>query len=164
MKAAERKGLQVTALIPGEAFKVGEAECSILAPVFEGYDKENNYSVVMKLRYGNTSFLFTGDAESVSEKDMMRRGYDLSANVLKLGHHGSIRSTTSEFLDRVSPQYAVISVGKNNSYRHPHKSTMKKLKEKKIKVYRTDENGTIIAVSDGKRIVFDKNPGSYNYK
>jgi competence protein ComEC len=129
-----------------------------------GYKELNNYSIVIKLQYGKTSFLFTGDAEGLSEKEMMRRGFDLSANVLKLGHHGSIRSTTNEFLDRVNPKYAVIMVGKNNNYRHPHKRTMEKLKAKGIKVYRTDENGTITAASDGENITFDKNPGSYKYK
>lgn len=164
MHAVRKKGLQITAPISGETFNLGEAVCTILAPVFNGYEKENNYSIVIKMQYGNTSFLFTGDAESVSEREMMRRGYDLSANVLKLGHHGSIRSTTDEFLDRVKPQYAVISVGKNNKYRHPHKSTLKKLKAKGIKVYRTDENGTVVVVSDGENIIFDKKPGSYKYK
>jgi competence protein ComEC len=118
----------------------------------------------MKIQYGNTSFLFTGDADSLSESEMMRRGLDLRATVLKLGHHGSIRSTTDEFLNRVNPKYAVISVGKRNNYRHPHKSTMKKLKTKGIEVYRTDENGTVIAASDGENITFNKKPGSYNYK
>jgi competence protein ComEC len=118
----------------------------------------------MKLKYGKTSFLFTGDAEALSEKEMIKRCLDLSADVLKLGHHGSIRSTSDEFLEKVNPRYAVISVGRNNPYRHPHTRTTEKLKKKGIKVYRTDENGTIIAVSDGENITFDKKPGSYNYK
>lgn len=163
MQAVRKKGLQVTAPVSEQTFNLGEALCTILAPVSRGYEKLNNYSIVMKLQYKNTSFLFTGDAESVSEREMMRRGFDLSANVLKLGHHGSIRSTTNEFLERVNPQYAVIMVGRNNNYRHPHKRTMEKLKAKKIKVYRTDENGTIVAVSDGENITFSKKPGSYNY-
>ena len=163
MNEVSKKGLQVTAPVPGQIFKLREAECTILAPVNRGYENLNNYSVVIKVKYGNTSFLFTGDAESVSEKEMMRRGYDLSANVLKLGHHGSIRSTTDKFLERVNPQYAVIMVGRKNNYRHPHKRTMEKLKAKGIKVYRTDENGTIVAESDGKNIIFNNRPGSYNY-
>jgi competence protein ComEC len=164
MKAANKKGLQIAVPVSGDTFKLGEAYCTILAPIFNGYEKENNYSIVMKLKYGKTTFLFTGDAEALSEKEMIRRGIDLSANVLKLGHHGSIRSTSDEFLDRVNPQYAVISVGRNNHYRHPHKRTMEKLRKKGIKVYRTDESGNIMAVSDGETITFDKKPGSYNYK
>jgi competence protein ComEC len=163
MEAVRKKGLQVTAPVSEEVFNLGEAVCTILAPVSMGYEKLNNYSIVIKLQYGNTSFLFTGDAESVSEREMMRRGFDLSADVLKLGHHGSISSTSDEFLDRVNPQYAVIMLGRNNNYRHPHKRIMEKLKVKKIKVYRTDEKGTVVAESDGEKIIFNKEPGSYNY-
>lgn len=162
--AISKKGLQITAPVPEQSFNLGEAVCTILAPISLGYEQSNNYSIVIRMQYGNTSFLFTGDAESISEREMMRRGLDLNSDVLKLGHHGSIRSTTAEFLERVNPQYAVIMVGKNNNYRHPHKRTMEKLKGKGIKVYRTDENGTIVAVSDGKNIIFNKKPGSYNYK
>lgn len=164
MRAVRKKGLQVIIPVSEQSFNLGEAVCTILAPVNMGYKELNNYSIVIKLQYGKTSFLFTGDAEGLSEKEMMRRGFDLAANVLKLGHHGSIRSTTGEFLDRVNPQYAVIMVGKNNNYRHPHKRTMEKLKAKGIKVYRTDENGTIVSISDGENITFDKKPGSYKYK
>jgi len=161
--AVRKKELQITPPVAGESFKLGDASCTILAPVSSAYEKINNYSIVIKLKYGNTSFLFTGDAESLSEREMMRRGFDLSADVIKLGHHGSIRSTTDEFLGRVNPKYAVIMVGRKNNYRHPHKRTMEKLKAKGIKVYRTDEHGTIIAVSDGKSIIFNKNPGSYRF-
>lgn len=164
LKALDKKGLQITAPVAEQSFKLGDAVCTILAPIFSGYERENNYSIVIKLKYGKTSFMFTGDAEVVSEKEMMRRGFDLSADVIKIGHHGSIRSTTDEFLNRVNPQYAIISVGKRNSYRHPHKRTMEKLKKKGIKVYRTDENGTVVATSDGEKITFNKKPGSYNYK
>jgi competence protein ComEC len=164
LNAADKKRLQIAVPVSGETFKLGDADCTILAPVFSGYEKENNYSIVMKLKYGETSFLFTGDAEALSEKEMIKRCFDLSADVLKLGHHGSIRSTSDEFLEKVNPKYAVVSVGRNNHYRHPHKRTMDKLKKKGIKIYRTDENGTVTAVSDGKKITFDKKPGSYNYK
>jgi competence protein ComEC len=164
MNAANKKNLQITVPVSGETFKLGDADCTILAPIFSGYEKENNYSIVIKLKYGKTSFLFTGDAEALSEVEMIKRCLDLSADVLKLGHHGSIRSTSDEFLEKVNPQYAVISVGRSNHYRHPHKRTMEKLKKKGIKVYRTDENGTITAVSDGESITFDKKAGSYNYK
>lgn len=155
-KAAEKKELKFQAPVSEESFKLGEAQCTILAPVSMGYDKLNNYSIVIKLTYKDTSFLFTGDAEAESEREMMRRGFDLSANVLKIAHHGSIRSTSNEFLERVKPQYAVIMTGKGNKYSHPHKTTLKRLKAHGVKVYRTDENGTIVVESDGKNLTFDK--------
>jgi competence protein ComEC len=164
LKAVNRKNIQITEPACGETFELGDAICTILAPVSKGYEKLNNYSIVIKLQYGETSFLFTGDAERISEKEMMRRGFDLSANVLKVSHHGSISSTSTEFLNRVCPQYAVITAGRGNNYRHPHKSTLRKLKDMGIKVYRTDESGTIVAVSDGKNISFNKKPGSYLYR
>lgn len=162
--SVKNKGLSITESVAGETFKIGDADCTILAPASMGYEKLNDYSIVIKLKYGNTSFLFTGDAESTSEHEMMRRGFDLASDVLKLSHHGSASSTCKEFLNRVNPKYAVLIAGRDNEYFHPHKTTMKKLKEKKIEVYRTDESGTIVATSDGKSIYFDKNPGSYFYK
>jgi competence protein ComEC len=164
MQSLKNKNIQVTEAASGETFNLGNGICTILAPVSRGYEKLNDYSVVMKLQYGETSFLFTGDAESISEKEMMRRGFDLSANVLKLAHHGSISSTGNEFLNRVCPQYAVITAGRNNNYRHPHRSILIRLKNMGIKVYRTDESGTIIAESDGRNISFNKKPGSYLYR
>ena len=104
-----------------------------------------------------------GDAEAVSEKEILAKGFDIKADLLKVGHHGSSSSTTQEFLNAVNPKYAVISVAKGNDYGHPHKPTMDKLKAKGIKVYRTDELGTIVATSDGKSITFNTKEGSYNY-
>lgn len=164
LMAVKSKNLQIIEPTSGETFNLGDGICTILGPVSRGYEKLNNYSVVIKLQYGEISFLFTGDAEDVSENEMMRRGFDLSANVLKLAHHGSISSTSKEFLNRVCPQYAVITAGKNNNYRHPHKSILNRLKTMDVKVYRTDENGTIVAVSDGRNISFNKKPGSYEYR
>lgn len=160
----KNKNLEISEASAGLTFKIGDAICNLLAPNSMGYEKINDYSIVIKLQYGNTSFLFCGDAESTSEKEMMRRGIDLSADVLKLGHHGSASSTSKEFLNRVNPKYAVLTAGQGNKYYHPHKSTMNRLKDKSIKVYRTDESGTIIAVSDGQNISFNKKTGSYSYK
>ncbi|MDP4090071.1 MAG: ComEC/Rec2 family competence protein [Bacillota bacterium] len=162
--AADRKGLSFSEPISGENFKLGGATCTILAPISRGYEKLNDYSIVIKLQFEKTSFLLTGDAESTSEREMMRRGYDLSADVLKLGHHGSISSTGREFLERVNPKYAVLCTDKENKYKHPHLSTMKKLKARNIKVYRTDEAGTIVVTSDGEKISFNVPHGSYNGK
>ncbi len=107
--------------------------------------------------YGNNSFLFTGDAEDVSEEEMLDKGYNVKADLLKVGHHGSNSSTTPSFLKAVSPKYAVISVGKGNDYGHPTQATLDKLNNAGIQIYRTDELGTIIATSDGNNITLDKN-------
>ncbi|WAG61257.1 ComEC/Rec2 family competence protein [Clostridium estertheticum] len=162
VNAIKSKGLKVSAPTPGESFKLGEATCTILAPNGSGYKDTNNDSIVIKVSFGGNSFLFTGDAEDVSENEMLSKGYDLKADVLKVGHHGSNSSTTQKFLDAVNPKYAVISVGKGNDYGHPVQSTMDKFKNKNIAVYRTDENGTVIATSNGKDISFNVKPGSYN--
>ena len=162
VNAIKSKGLRVTAPVPGQSFKLGGATCTILAPNGSGYENVNNESIVIKVTFGNNSFLFTGDAEDVSEKEMLSKGYDLKADVLKIGHHGSSSSTTQGFLNKVSPKYAVVSVGKN-SYGHPNKENMDRLKAKNISVYRTDECGTIVATSNGTNITFNVKPGSYSY-
>lgn len=160
--AIKNKGLKITAPAAGTTFDIGEAKCTVLAPNSSSYDDLNNYSIVIKLEYGQTSFLFTGDAEDVSEREMLSKKFDLSADVLKIGHHGSESSTTPAFLDAVNPSFAVIMVGKGNDYGHPHKTVMDRLKAKGVTVYRTDENGTIIATSDGTNISFNTQPGSYS--
>ncbi|MBC2580852.1 hypothetical protein HGI79_11235 [Clostridium sp. DJ247] len=121
----------------------------------------NDYSIVIKLTYGSNKFLFTGDAETLSEKEILAKGFDVSADVLKLGHHGSRSSTSTEFLDKVNPKYAIVSCGKDNDYGHPHDVTMKKLEKKHIPLYRTDESGTIICTSDEKNISFNVHQGDY---
>lgn len=160
--AIRNKGLTVTTPITGDNYSLGGASFTILAPNSTSYDNLNNYSVVVKLKYLNNSFLFTGDAETLSENEMINKGLDLKADVLKVGHHGSSTSTSQGFLDRVNPKYAVVSVGKDNSYGHPNKTIMDRLQSKNIKVYRTDESGTIIATSNGSNITFNVSPGSYN--
>jgi competence protein ComEC len=160
--AIKNKGMQVTAPVPGDSFKLGEADCKILAPNSASYEDVNNYSIVIKITYKNNSFMFSGDAETISETEMLKKGFDVKADVLKVGHHGSNSSTSDEFLKKVSPKYAVISVGKDNDYGHPHKETMKKLKDSGITVYRTDESGTIICTSDGNNISFNTKSCSYN--
>lgn len=163
LKAIKSKNLKISSPTPGFEFKIGDASCTILAPNSKEYDNLNEYSIVTKVVYKDTSFMLTGDAGSISEKEMIGKGYDLSADVLKLGHHGSSSSTTKTFLDKVNPKYAVVSAGKDNDYGHPHKTTMDKLKSRGIKLYRTDESGTIICTSDGKTIKFNADPGSYSY-
>jgi competence protein ComEC len=156
--AIKNKGMKVAVPKPGETFNLGSAKCTILAPIGSDYSSLNNYSIVIKLEFGNNSFLFTGDAESISEKEILAKGFDVSADLLKVGHHGSNTSTTDEFLSKVNPKYAVISSEVGNDYGHPHKEIISKLKNKSIQIYRTDELGTIIATSDGKTITFNTKP------
>ena len=147
-----------------ETYTFGNTSFTILAPNSKDYgDNYNNYSIVIKMIFGDNSFLFTGDAEITSEKEMISAGYNLKSDLLKVGHHGSHTSTSKEFLEAVSPKYAVISVEKNNKYNLPKKSVMNRLKDAGVVVYRTDEAGSIVATSDGKNITFDKSPCSYSY-
>lgn len=153
LTAIQNKKLSVTTPIPGHAFTLGQdIQCNILAPGSAYYTDLNNYSIVIKMVYGSTSFLFTGDAQADSEKEMLAIGYNLKADVLKVGHHGSSSSTTPEFLKAVSPEYGVIMVGKDNDYGHPHQETLDKLNAAGIKIYRTDLNGNICFTSDGSNI------------
>ncbi|HHY13869.1 MAG TPA: MBL fold metallo-hydrolase [Thermoanaerobacterales bacterium] len=129
---------------------------TMIAPNSDNYSDTNDYSIVAKLTYKNVSIVFTGDAEKVSETEIVGIGYNLSADVLKVGHHGSITSTSEEFLNRVNPKYAIISAGKDNDYGHPHKEIIERLEKKGISISRTDELGTIILTSNGIDINIDK--------
>jgi len=128
----------------------------VLAPNSMWYSETNEYSLVTRLVYKDTSFLFTGDAESVSELEMVKAGYEIDSDLLKVGHHGGETSSSQIFLDAVTPKYAVISVGKDNPYGHPHKKTLNRLNAMGASVYRTDELSTITALSDGSQIKIDK--------
>lgn len=155
LNSIKRKKITVKTGKAGVKLDLGDdVDALMLAPNSTYYDDLNNYSVVIKIKYGNNTFLLTGDAGTVSEKEMLEAGYDLKADVLKVGHHGSAYSTSLPFLNAVNPRYAVISVGKNNDYGHPAKVTLNKLKAHHIIVYRTDQNGTIVATSDGNKISF----------
>lgn len=151
LTAISDKGLQInTAKADEIIYFDDETEIEILAPVGESYEETNNYSAVVKITYGKNSFLFTGDAEELSENEMLDECYDkLSADVLKVGHHGSSSSTSDEFLQAVSPEYAVISCGADNSYGHPHKETISRLNDMGIDYYRTDINGTVTICCNG---------------
>lgn len=144
---------EVTQAKAGMSFNVGSSvKCDILAPVSDNYKDLNDYSVVIRLTYGDTAFVFTGDAEALSENEILAGGAELNADVLKCGHHGSSSSTSDEFLATVNPKYAVISCGRDNDYGHPHRETLQKLNSAGINVLRTDEMGTITLVSDGKTV------------
>ncbi len=154
LQAVKGRGLSLTPAKAGVSVDLGsEVTALMLAPVKASYEEENNYSAVLKVTFGKVSFLLTGDAESQSERDMINSGADLKSTVLKVGHHGSRYSTGEAFLNAVSPQYAVIQVGHNN-YGHPTSQVLNRLAAHAVKVYRTDRQGTITAVSDGKTVTF----------
>ncbi|MGN0145239.1 MAG: ComEC/Rec2 family competence protein [Clostridium sp.] len=127
---------------------------NIFSPINDIYDNENNYSPVIKISYGSTSFLFTGDAEEEIESALISLNDDISADVLKIAHHGSATSTSDSFLYKVNPKYAVISVGKDNVYGHPDKNVLSKLCKHNIKTLRTDINNSITIISDGYSLKF----------
>lgn len=135
-----------------EEYSLGEAKFTVVAPNSADYSNSNNYSIGILLEYGENKFLFVGDAEEESEEEMMENDMDLNADVYKVSHHGSSTGTSEAFLREVSPDYAVISCGEGNSYGHPHAEVLNELRAEGVKVFRTDEQGTIVATSDGKEI------------
>ena len=164
LDALLEKNLTVTAPHPGDSYSIGDASFTVLSPSAEiaeqaaENDDLNNLSVGIRLVYGSNAFVLCGDAESDSEEAMVESGLDLKADVLKAGHHGSSTSTSDAFLAAVNPDYAVISCGKDNSYGHPHQETMDKLNAADISIFRTDEQGTVVAVSDGSSITWSSAP------
>lgn len=150
----EKKKLKITKPVVGNTYTLGDAKFTLLAPNHTNYGSNiNNYSISLRLVNKNDSFLFVGDCETDAINDILANKQTLDSDVLLCGHHGSKTSTTASLLKAVSPTYAVISVGKNN-YGHPSDSTLSLLKKNKVTTYRTDENGTIIAKSTGKKITF----------
>ncbi len=152
--AMNYKGYQNTLPVVGNTYSLGDATFTIVAPNGT-YDDTNNYSIGIRLVHGKNSFLFVGDAEEEAERDMLQNGLELSADVLKVAHHGSRSSSSWEFINAVNPTYAVISCGSNNAYGHPSAETLNTLRSAGIKVYRTDEQGSIVATSDGCGISFN---------
>ncbi|MDE5670757.1 MAG: MBL fold metallo-hydrolase [Eubacterium sp.] len=149
--AIAEKGLRINTAKAGAAVIESDAlSAEFLAPVKASYDNLNDYSAVLRLQYGNHVFLFMGDAENTAEKDILKNATKekLKADVLKVGHHGSKTASGFEFVSAVSPEIAVIEVGKNNSYNHPHYETINNLSEIGAKILRTDTNGNIAVVSD----------------
>ena len=141
----------------GDTFDFGTGSFTVLAP--DGISQNSNdNSVVIRLVNGNNSFMFMGDAEETSEQDMISTGMNLDCDVLSLGHHGSASSASWDLLEASTPSWAVISCGQDNSYGHPAASTMEKLRDMNIPVYRTDDQGTIIALSDGDTISWNQEP------
>lgn len=152
----------------GYSFVIDTVAFNVFSPKAEGYgSKLNEYSIVCRVDYGDTSFLFTGDAEIKNEMEMLDGGFDLDVDVLKVGHHGSSTSSSLVFLKAVTPEYAVILCGTNNKYGHPHDETLSKLEEVSATIYRTDINGTITITTDGKTIdviLDEQNSQVYNWQ
>ena len=149
----KKQGKSITVPKAGDEFSLGGAQVRILGPI-DPQAEGNNSSIVLKVTFGDTSFLFTGDAEREEEQELLESGYDLESTVLKVGHHGSDTSTSYLFLRTVNPQYAVISVGADNTYGHPTEAVLSRLRDANVKTCRTDLQGTITAVSDGKKVTF----------
>ena len=153
---ADQQRLKITIPSPGDSWTLGETSVTVLGPV-QSYADPNDTSIILRVEYGDTSFLFTGDMETSAENDMLdywgsRMSWE--TDVLKVGHHGSDTSTGYRFLNEVSPDYAVISVGKGNSYGHPHEEPLSRLNQAGVTILRTDELGTIVARTDGKEVTF----------
>jgi len=150
----DQQRLELACPAPGSTYDLGSAQIMALGPV-ENYEDTNNTYIVLRVDHGDNSFLFTGDAEEISEKDILEEGFDVSADVLKVGHHGSSTSSCYRWLREVMPQYAVIQVGKDNSYGHPHEEVMSRLRDADVTVYRTDLQGHIVCTSDGESLSFE---------
>ncbi len=153
LETIKDKGLKIKTGKAGvEVINDNDLKGLIVAPNKDKYTSYNNYSIVLKLTYGNISYLFTGDAEETSEKEIRS---DVKADVLKVGHHGSDTSSSKNFLAKVRPKYAVISVGANNKYGHPKEEVIDRIKKYTSNIYRTDINGNIVISSDGVAILVE---------
>jgi competence protein ComEC len=160
---AEKTGVKIVPMLAGRKFPLGGAEIEILAPMSDyipSDEPKNNDSLVMRIRYGARTFLLCGDAERPIERRMLADGEIAHADVLKVGHHGSHTSSTPEFLDAASPEFAVVSAGYANSYGHPNRDVVERLIDRRAAVYRTDEDGLITIHTDGKRLAAETGPGA----
>ena len=149
--AVEAKGLAMTVPELGESYSLGEAKFEFIGPL-EEYDNLNDDSLVMRLEYGDTSFLFTGDMTSKAERDLVEDGANVKCDVLKVGHHGSSGSSSYRFLYEAEPKIAVISCASGNSYGHPHEEALSRLNDCGAEIYRTDLEGSIIIFSNGMEV------------
>lgn len=158
VQAMKSKGYQTTYPVVGEIYTLGGATFTIVAPNADYGNDMNDWSVGVLVQNGNNRFLFTGDAEEKAEEDILNNGIDISADVYAAAHHGSKTATSQAFLDKISPTYVVISAGEGNKYGHPHAEVLNRLRAAGISVFRTDEQGTIVATSDGNDITWNCSP------
>lgn len=160
MDTIQQKDYSITYPVVGKTYSLGSAEFTIIAPDDRLYESANDYSVGILLEYGDTRFVLIGDAEEESEQDILNQKIDITADVYKVSHHGSKTGTTDAFLKAVNPDFAVISCEEGNSYGHPHAEVLNKLRSAGISVFRTDEQGSIIATSDGENITWNTSPSA----
>lgn len=159
LNAVDESGAAVHDIMAGDViYNEANLLIEVVAPKEIDYDEQNNNSVVIKLTYGDDKFLFTGDAEKSEEDGIWT---NIKCDVLKVGHHGSDSSSSSNFLKKVEPSYVVISCGLHNSYGHPTDDVLKRFDDRNIDVYRTDLQGTIVFTSDGSNISVNVNPSEY---
>lgn len=149
IRAAEEKNLAVTHPWAGQTWKVGEAQCQVLSCQAEDTGDMNQWSVVIRMTVGDISFLFTGDQEKANEENILGAGYEVASTFYKAAHHGSRTANSGDFVNRVDPEYIIIQVGKDNSYGHPHREAMDVFENTEARIYRTDQSGTVIIVTDG---------------
>lgn len=142
---------------PGDSYQLGDAYFTFVSPNAD-YEDANNSSLALLLQYGETKFLFTGDCEEEAEYDILNCGINIQADVYQTGHHGSRTASSQSFMDAVNPTYAVISCGEGNDYGHPHAEVLNRFRTMGIQVFRTDEQGSIIAYSDGQSITWNCAP------
>ncbi|UBL05546.1 ComEC/Rec2 family competence protein [Clostridium perfringens] len=157
VKAVKDEGLKTKELKGGMVIDLGEgAKFEVFTPQKSEYEELNDYSPIMKLSFGDTSYLFTDDAEKLAEEEALAKYKNsLDSDVIKFGHHGSSSSSSNAFIEAVSPKYGIISCAKDNKYGHPHRETLDIIKKYNIKTFRTDTDGEIILTSDGKSINFN---------
>lgn len=154
LKYINKQGKSITVPKLDDEEYLGSAKIKVIGPVYD-CDDTNNKSIVVKITYGKNSFIFMGDAEKQEESDILRKYGKLDCDVLKVGHHGSNSSTTRSLLKSIMPEYAVISVGKDNKYGHPTEKTLNRLAQEKIQIFRTDLQGDITFYSDGENITVE---------
>lgn len=160
MDAIGDKGYAITTPVVGTTYSLGSASFILLAPNSTTYNSNNDYSIALLLTHGDNTFLFTGDAQERSEDEMLQNEYSLDADVYHVGHHGGNTSSTVDFLNAVTLIYAVISCGEDNTYGHPRAEVLNNLRSMGVQVFRTDEQGSIVATSDGTAITWNCSPST----
>lgn len=165
IKSLEKNDIPIINSFAGHDISLSEEiKGSFLSPYDQYYDENNLYSLVLYLEHGNNSFIFMGDAEKENEYDILADYPYIEADFIKLGHHGSSSSSSKDFITQIDPYIAAVSVGKDNSFGHPHESVVQTLESLSIPLYRTDEQGNLVFISDGHSIYSNhENSGSYNF-
>lgn len=158
INAIGEKNYSITYPNVGDTYSLGDATFTILAPNDDYGTDLNDWSIALLLENGEHRFLFSGDAGLDAEEDILANGIDISADVYKVAHHGSKTATSADFLNAISPSYAVISVGAGNSYGHPDAEVLNQLRAAGVQVFRTDEQGTITVTSDGTALTWNCSP------